>query len=274
MHKIVEIHLWTILLQDFITWLNSCRGSSDGVILVSHEPQRKVLGPLLLEALYKYHLLDSFNAVVKGFCNSSSAISALGDSTKITSLSLRSLCKTVLGDTSLPTNSAVDRCTALFSILAKVTGGEGDLVVASKLLPFSSSVTEEELQLSQLKSVLGTQVDHDPFFCCKLTNFSQGTLRPIFESQLKQKRLVRERAMNLRRLVAEAGFEYASLSSAVKEGTLCSELEAAGAEKDDIEEIERLVREHFDLVEKDKGAISTVGSNGGGGLANEAVNGT
>ena len=80
--------------------------------------------------------------------------------------------------------------------------------------------------------------------------------------------------MNLRRLVAEAGFEYASLSSAVKEGTLCSELEAAGAEKDDIEEIERLVREHFDLVEKDKGAISTVGSNGGGGLANEAVNGT
>jgi len=256
--KILKTKSEVSALQDFITWLNSCRGSSDGVILVSHEPQRKVLGPLLLEALYKYHLLDSFNAVVKGFCNSSSAISALGDSTKITSLSLRSLCKTVLGDTSLPTNSAVDRCTALFSILAKVTGGEGDLVVASKLLPFSSSVTEEELQLSQLKSVLGTQ----------------GTLRPIFESQLKQKRLVRERAMNLRRLVAEAGFEYASLSSAVKEGTLCSELEAAGAEKDDIEEIERLVREHFDLVEKDKGAISTVGSNGGGGLANEAVNGT
>ena len=144
------------LLQDFISWLNSCRGSHDGVILVSHEPQRKVLGPLLLEALYKYHLLDSFNAVVKGFCNSSSAISALGDSSKITSLSLRSLCKTVLSDTSLPTSSAVDRCTALFSILAKVTAGEEN----DKLLPFSSSVTEEEHQLSQLKNVLGTQV-HD-----------------------------------------------------------------------------------------------------------------
>ena len=150
------------LLQDFISWLNSCRGSSDGVILVSHEPQRKVLGPLLLEALYKYHLLDSFNAVVKGFCNSSPAISALGDPSKITSLSLRSLCKTVLGDTSLPTSSAVDRCTALFSILSKVTGGEGDLVLATKLLPFSSSVTEEENQLSQLKSVLGTQVYVSP----------------------------------------------------------------------------------------------------------------
>jgi len=263
--KILKTKSEVSALQDFISWLNSCRGSSDGVILVSHEPQRKVLGPLLLEALYKYHLLDSFNAVVKGFCNSSSAISALGDSSKITSLSLRSLCKTVLGDTSLPTSSAVDRCTALFSILAKVTGGgQSDLVLASdKLLPFSSSVTEEEHQLSQLKSVLGTQ----------------GTLRPIFESQLKQKRLVRERAMNLRRLVAEAGFEYASLASAVKEGTLSSELEAVGAEEEDIEEIERLVGEHFDLVvekeeRKEKCAISTTVSNGGGVSANEAVNGT
>ena len=31
----------------------------------------------------------------------------------------------------------------------------------------------------------------------------QGTLRPIFEAQLKQKRLVRERAMSLRRTIAE-----------------------------------------------------------------------
>ena len=113
----------------------------------------------LLEALHKYHLLDSFNAVVKGFCNSSPAISALGDTSKITSLSLRSLCKTVLGDTTLPTNSAVDRCTALFSILAKVTEGEDDLVSDSKLLPYSSSVPAEAEALNQLKSVLGTQVN-------------------------------------------------------------------------------------------------------------------
>jgi len=258
--KILKTKSEVSALQDFISWLNSCRGSRDGVILVSHEPQRKVLGPLLLEALYKYHLLDSFNAVVKGFCNSSSAISALGDSAKITSLSLRSLCKTVLSDTSLPTSSAVDRCTALFSILAKVTAGG----MADKLLPFSSSLTEEEHQLSQLKNVLGTQ----------------GTLRPIFESQLKQKRLVRERAMNLRRLVAEAGFEYASLADVVKEGTLSSELEAIGAEKDDVEEIERLVREHFDLAvveneDKEKCAIATTTvSNGGGLTSNQAVNGT
>ena len=69
--------------------------------------------------------------------------------------------------------------------------------------------------------------------------------------------------MNLRRLVAEAGFEYAGLTQAVKEGTLSAELEEIGAEKEDIAEIERLVREHFDLVvgKEDKST-------------NEAVNGT
>ena len=86
--------------------------------------------------------------------------------------------------------------------------------------------------------------------------------------------------MNLRRLVAEAGFEYASLTDAVKEGTLASELEAVGAEKEDVEEIERLVREHFDLAavenedKKEKCAIATTVSNGGGVTANQAVNGT
>ena len=85
--------------------------------------------------------------------------------------------------------------------------------------------------------------------------------------------------MNLRRLVAEAGFEYASLTAALKEGTLSSELEAIGAEKEDVEEIERLVREHFDLAvveneDKEKCAIATTVSNGGGLTANQAVNGT
>merc|ERR1711874_504732 len=110
-----------------------------------------------------------------------------------------------------------------------VTGGEGDLVLAGKLLPFSSSVTEEELQLSQLKSVLGTQ----------------GTLRPIFESQLKQKRLVRERAMNLRRTIAEAGLDYSALEAAFKDGSIRNKLESTKAPTDDIDEIVKLIEEHF-----------------------------
>ena len=72
-------------------------------------------------------------------------------------------------------------------ILAAVTGGENSLINVEKIIKFTQTVQSEENQLKALKDVLGTQ----------------GTLRPIFESQLKQKRLVRERAMNLRRTIAE-----------------------------------------------------------------------
>ena len=41
---------------------------------------------------------------------------------------------------------------------------------------------------------------------------AQSTLRPIFEAQLKQKRATRERALGLRKLVAEAGFTYNDLA--------------------------------------------------------------
>merc|ERR1719410_1076655 len=81
-------------------------------------------------------------------------------------------------------------------------------VVADKLVKFSNSVAEEEKQLKSLKNVLGTQ----------------GTLRPIFESQLKQKRLVRNRAMNLRRTMAEAGLDYEALQTAFKAGTIRDKL--------------------------------------------------
>lgn len=112
---------------------------------------------MLLEALYKYNLLPTFVNVVKGFCNTSTAISELGDKQKITSLSLRSLCKTVLGDTSLPTASALERSEVLVQIMVAITGGESE-VTADKIVKFCSSVSSEEGQLQSLKHVLGTQV--------------------------------------------------------------------------------------------------------------------
>ena len=117
----------------------------------------KVLVPLLLEALYKYNLLATFVGVVKGFCNTCTAISQLGDKQKITSLSLRSLCKTVLGDTSLPTASALERSEVLVQIMANITGGQAE-VTADKIVKFCSSVSSEEEELKSLKHVLGTQV--------------------------------------------------------------------------------------------------------------------
>merc|ERR1712106_494499 len=132
-----------------------------------------------------------------------------GDKEKITSLSLRSLCKTVLGDTSL--------------------------VNVDKIIKFTQTVQSEESQLKSLKDVLGTQ----------------GTLRPIFESQLKQKRLVRERAMNLRRTIAEAGLDYTALEAAFKDGSIRKKLEPTKAPTDDIDEIVKLIEEHFSVSVND-----------------------
>ena len=75
----------------------------------------------------------------------------------------RSLCKTVLGDTSLATASAAERCAVLVSIMAAITRAsdsepDNTEVVADKLVKFSNSVAEEEKQLKSLKNVLGTQV--------------------------------------------------------------------------------------------------------------------
>jgi len=229
--KILKTKSEVSALQDFMSWLGRAKGESDGVILICHEPQRKVLVPLLLEALYKYNLLPAFTNVVKGFCNTSTVVSELGDKEKITSLSLRSLCKTVLGDTNLPTNSATDRCRVLVDILAAVTGGENSLINVDKIIQYTQTVQSEESQLKSLKDVLGTQ----------------GTLRPIFESQLKQKRLVRERAMNLRRTIAEAGLDYSALESAYKDGSIRKKLEPTKAPTDDIDEIVKLIDEHFSI---------------------------
>ena len=54
---------------------------------------------------------------------------------------------------------------------------------------------------------------------------TQGTLRPIFEGQLRQRRSVRERAMALRKLVAESGLDYKALTELYSS----KEIEAAAA---------------------------------------------
>jgi maternal-effect protein exuperantia len=56
-------------LQSFITWLGTwtpADSTQPTVVLVSHEQERQVLAPLLIQALQKYHLLDSFNKIVRG----------------------------------------------------------------------------------------------------------------------------------------------------------------------------------------------------------------
>ena len=117
-----------------------------------------MLVPLLLQALHKYALLPAFSNIVSGFIHSEDVIEELGDKEVITSLSLRSLCKTVLGDTGLSTASAVDRSRVLVNIVTNITGGQMTDKMTDK---FSNSVSSEENQLTSLKNVLGNQVsDH------------------------------------------------------------------------------------------------------------------
>ena len=64
--KILKTKSEVSALQDFLDWLKEAKSRSgkDGILLACHEPNRKVLVPLLLEALYKYNLLEYFNETV------------------------------------------------------------------------------------------------------------------------------------------------------------------------------------------------------------------
>lgn len=197
--KILKTKSEISAISGFIDWLSQEKKDSTNnpnVLLVCHEANRKVLIPLLLESLYKFNLMDSFKKVVKGFVNSVYLVEKYGDKSKITSNSLRSLCKTVCNDTNPKTNSASDRSQVLYNVLKGIAeSNKEDL--STLVHSCSSTVQEEEQSLQALKSILGTQ----------------GTLRPIFEDRLRQKRMVRERAMLLRKCVASSGLNYQDLKN-------------------------------------------------------------
>lgn len=238
--KILKTKSEVSALQEFIDWLRESAEregapKSEGVLLACHEPTRKVLVPLLLEALHKYNLVDDFCAVVAGFVNSAAMVQKFGDLSKVTSLSLRSLCKTVLQDTNPNTSTASERCKVLSRILGKLT--DRHPVSGEKVSAVAFTVRSERDDLERLKMMLGTQ----------------GTLRPIFESKLKQKRSVRERAMVLRKKVAEAGVNYDELSGiykAKKEDAKEILLDkVVGCTEEDVTELIDLMTTHFENPE-------------------------
>ena len=117
-------------------------------------------------------------------------------------------------------------------ILEKVVGTKENTLEDAKILSVSTTVQAEQEEVQSLKSVLGTQ----------------GTLRPIFEGQLKQKRAVREHAIYLRKLVAEAGLNYQDLAeiyqkSESREDKLKNRIDEASDK--DIEDLVTLLDKHF-----------------------------
>lgn len=132
--------------------------------------------------------MPEFQAVVKGFVNGLHVVQKFGDPSKVTSLSLRSLCKTVLNDTNPLTASALGRSQVLMKILITLLTPDDQSKSSanlSKSVTVAANVSYEEEELKNLKAVLNTQ----------------GTLRPLFEGQLKEKRSTRERAVQLRKMV-------------------------------------------------------------------------
>ena len=145
-------------------------------------------------------------------------VDKFGDKDKITSNSLRSLCKTVLNDTNPTTSSASDRSKVIVKVVSGILPGKTPgSVDTSKLIECATLVGAEEAELRLLKGILGTQ----------------GTLRPIFEGQLRQRRSFRERAMALRKLVAESGLDYKALTELYSS----KEVEAAGSDNSAIKSL-------------------------------------
>ena len=93
---------------------------------------------------------------------------------------------------------------------------------ASSILPVATTVQQEEEELRNLKGMLDTQ----------------GTLRPIFESHLRQKRSVRERAMQLRKIVAESGLDYNKVSNIFTSAIPTSEEQNEDVTNDEKEKLE------------------------------------
>lgn len=239
--KILKTKSEISALQDFLGWLEKEKGDSDGIILVAHEQieEKVILAPLLLQSMERYNLVDKFNTLVKGFCNSADVISELGSKEEITSLSLRSLCKTVLQDTSLPTRSASHRSQRVFEILTRVTaqapGSDGDTGAEKnllKILPYTKSLAGSTSQLRSLQNI----------------DKLQSTMRPIFFSLMSESWNVRERMLRIRRALAIADIDYNKLKESLESGGLDELLGKVQLVEEDRQEMINVVKNHFNVL--------------------------
>ncbi|XP_021919450.1 maternal protein exuperantia isoform X2 [Zootermopsis nevadensis] len=240
-------------LSDFIHWLEIVKGNAvDGVILVSHEP-RMVAAPLLLEALQKYNLLERFSAVVKGFANGY-RVAEVKCAKTVRSFSLRTLSRVLLNNEE-DLDSAADRARLAFQIVQHLCAGEdrpesnqgsGDGQadnhgLAEAIRQFTNTVAKEEMELVGLKTVLKRQ----------------ASMRPVFGPLLSVNRRERQRASNLRRILAEAEIDYPLLTATYsKDGKesitqlLASKLTQVKPKERD--ELHELLMGHFDPESKPK----------------------
>ncbi|XP_012260677.1 maternal protein exuperantia isoform X2 [Athalia rosae] len=252
-NKVLKTKSEISALIDFITWLETVKGdAADGIILVYHEP-RKVIPSMILESLRKFNLLDRFKQTVKGFLNGFNFAEVKCADT-VRTFSLRTLSRVML-DKEEELDNAVDRARLALQVVQHLSMGEestkggegsgsGDSDAATKgtielIREFVQPTEEEEKELEGLKLVVNRQ----------------NSLRPVFGASLCQSRRERQHASLLRRLLAEAGVDYAELkeawSSGKKEGLqkLISQ-KITGAKDEEGAELLEVLECHFDPEKK------------------------
>jgi len=201
-------------LTDFVQWLETVKGDSEGVILIFHEVRKSTPG-MLLEAMKRNNLLERFQNVCKGFANGFSIAKAkCQSSTK--AYNLRVMGKVLLGRDNTDFSTAVERASAVYDIVVHLAQGEREELdtTPSKVTigtepelielacPYTNPVSAEEEEIEVFKVLLQRQ----------------NTFRPVFGALMRASPPERQHASHLRRLLAENNINYDKLKEAYEKG--------------------------------------------------------
>lgn len=257
-NKVLKAKSEVSALTEFLNWLESVKGdATDGIILVYHEP-RKVIPAILLESLKRYNLLEKFKQTVKGFANGFK-VAEVKCTSADRAFTLRALSRTLFNQEKELDNAKDRACLALQIVQhlssheqksGTETNGSSDSDSAIKqtvefIREFVQPIEAEEKEYAELKRVFQRQ----------------NTLKPIFGVLFRVNRRERQHASPLRRLLAEAGIEYAELEKAWTDGKkeglekLIREKLTTTEEKN-IEDVLIVLESHFDPEKKTTTRIS------------------
>ncbi|XP_076645145.1 maternal protein exuperantia [Halictus rubicundus] len=257
-NKVLKAKSEISALTEFLTWLESVKGdATDGIILVYHEP-RKVIPAILLESLKKYNLLDRFKQTVKGFANGFNVAEIKCTSTD-RAFTLRALSRALFNQEK-ELDNAKDRACLALQIVQHLSSLEQKSGTETNGSSDSDSAIKQTVQFIR-DFVQPIEVEEKEYAELKIVFERQNTLKPIFEVLFRVNRRERQHASPLRRLLAEAGIEYAELEKAwnngKKEGLekLIREKLTTTEEKK-IEDVLIILESHFDPDKKPTSRIS------------------
>ncbi|XP_059474058.1 maternal protein exuperantia [Neocloeon triangulifer] len=241
-NKVLETKSDYMALLDFLEFLRSVKGDSDGLILLAHD-SRKFFCSLLLDVITKVHLRDEFCALVKAFANSY-AIAEVKCAKPGRSLSLRTLATSLLTAEGQELNLA-DRAKTAYLLTSHIfeteqaEAGAGDQkmtpeMVSVCLRPFTVNMDGVDKETSEIVSF----------------RKREESLLPLF-TKMRNNRNDRQRSFMLLRLLAHSNIDYCILSDIYQKGGMDAIQEVLKCTMDkehtrEIEELKHVFAMHFD----------------------------